>query len=578
MSIISGIYYFHKKQLIPNHFCEELKTLISRNPDDEILVFQGKNFFFAKVDIEAFDEVGNYTNSNKEFSLLTGEPLLIGGLNRFSDLVRIQKGLANNDFDILTKAQGVFSVVDYQKDTLTLITDKLGVRPIYYHINEKRIVFASSLRILEGFSDIPKKMNLMGVTEVAGLGYALGNKTPYENIFLLRPGEVVQVKNEKVSKFRYWNWGDIEISETSEESLLDELYQQFESAIIRRLRNDITTISYLSGGLDSRCIVTILSHLKARIHTFNFARPNTQDQVLGRNFAERINSIHTEIPKEVGDHIPDYSAKMAKAWNEVRNLGDTAVEHPSLIWSGEGGSVVLGHVHLSRKIVELMRAGDEDAAIEEYLSRENIYLSPRIFNREVYRNLSKVIKESIQEELNHINSKDPARQFYLFLLLNDQHRKLAKHFEHIDLHRLEFQLPFFDSSFLKTIISIPVDWCLEHKFYVKWLYLFPKLATSLPWQAYPGHTPCPLPIPEGLSYQWDSKYQVNEQKSLKQKLVKEGKELLDSEDFPMEILNRNNIRLALWIHQTGWRDYSYIIENAQIYHKYWKICKGNYTF
>lgn len=578
MSIISGIYYFNKTHSVSNLFSEELKTLISRDPDDEVLAFHGKNFFLAQVEIEAFDEIGQYNNYDKEFSLLAGEPLLIGGQNRFTDLVEIHKALGNGDLGVLTKAQGVFSIADYQNDAFTLLTDKLGIRPIYYHTDEERIVFASCLRILESFSGIPKKMSLKAITEIAGLGYSLGNKTPYENICLLKPGELIQVKNEKISIVKYWNWDEIEISDEPEEVLLEKVYQEFESAIIRRLRNDTAAISYLSGGLDSRCIVTSISHLKARVHTFNFARPNTQDQVLGRNFAEKIKSIHTEIPKEVGDHIPDYSAKMAKAWDEVKNLGDAAVEHPSIIWSGEGGSVALGHVHLSRKIVEFMREGKIDAAIEEYLQREHIYLSPRMFNREVYKQLSEVIKESIKEELTNINSKDPARRFYLFLLLNDQHRKLAKHFENMDLHRLEFQLPFFDSSLLKLIISIPVNLCLEHQFYVKWLYLFPQIATSSPWQAYPGHVPCPLPTPEGLSYQWDNDYQLSEQKSLKRKLIKEGNELLNSEDFPKSILNRNNILLALWLHRTGWRDYSYIIENAQLYHKYWRACQGNYTF
>ncbi|HRH45925.1 MAG TPA: hypothetical protein PKY82_30055, partial [Pyrinomonadaceae bacterium] len=60
-------------------------------------------------------------------------------------------------------------------------------------------------------------------------------------------------------------------------------------------------------------------------------------------------------------------------------------------------------------------------------------------------------------------------------------------------------------------------------------------------------------------------------------LVRQGKEMLNSKDFPSNILSRKNIRLAVWVHQTGWRDYSYIIENANTFYRYWKICKGNYS-
>ena len=578
MSITAGIYYFREIESIPNDITNEIRNLISRNQNEEITVFHDKGFFAVKVDIGAFAEPGYYSAAPNQFALLTGEPLLTGGTDRQTDLIEIHNGLQTGDFSILTRAQGVFSLADYRKDKLFLVTDKLGIRPLYYFIGDGFIVFSSVLRLIEGLSLVKKKMNLKAVTQIAGLGIAVGDQTPYEGVFLLKPGQLLQVEKGNVSRLQYWHWDSIEISAKEEDFLCEELYRQFESAVIRRLRNDTATVSYLSGGLDSRCIVTLLDHLKAKVNTFNFARPNTQDQILGRNFAEQIKSNHTEIPKEPGDHIPDYSTKMAQAWSEVRSLGETSVERPSLIWSGEGGSVVLGHVHLSAKIVELMRAGDVSGAIAEYISRESIYIAPKLFKKDVFIKLSPVIKEEIAGEINSFRAKDPARNFYLFLLLNDQRRKLSKHFENMDLHRLEFQLPFFDSSFIETILSLPVDLCLRHQLYVKWLYLFPKVAVSAPWQAYPGHAPCPLPIPAGLSYQWDTKYQGSEQKSLKQKLIKEGKEIINSEDFPDQILSKNNIRLAIFVHQTGWRDYGYIIEYAQLYQKYWRICRGDYTF
>lgn len=577
MSIIAGIYCRQENQIIPDRICEELKDLISRNSGDDIIVFKNNRTYFAKIDVGAFGETGHYRDSQEGFSIIAGEPLIPNTQNREKDLIQIHQGLSNSDFEVLTKARGVFCGASFQNETLTLMTDKLGIRPVYYWVNENYIIFASALRILEKLSVIPKKMNIQAVTEIAGLGYALSDRTPYENIFLLKSGEVLQVKNEDISRTKYWHWDKIETSAESEKELLEKLYRRFEAAVIQRLRNDTTTIAYLSGGLDSRCIVGALYDIKAQIHTFNFARPNTQDQILGRDFAEKAQVIHTEIPKEPGDHVPDYSAKMAAAWSSSEFRKSHPAERPNLIWSGEGGSVALGHVHLARKIAELMRAGEKDEAITEFIQREHIYVSPKLFNRNVFAELSKVIHRSIKEELEAIHTTDPARQFYLFLMLNDQRRKLANHFENIDLHRLEFQLPFFDSEVLETIVSIPVEMCLEHKFYVKWLYLFPNIVTSVSWQAYPGHEPCPLPIPEGLSYQWDDKYQINEQKSLKRKLINQGKEILNAKDFPADILSKNNIRLAVWLHQTGWRDYSYIIENAGVYYKYWRICKGEYN-
>jgi len=581
MSIIAGIYVRDKKREIPQNVCGELKKLISRRADENIFVFGDSRAFFVKADVGAFGEAGHYADAENSISLLAGAPLLSNAENgdRERDLRQIHESLANKNTEILTGAQGVFCLANYRSEnqSLILVADRLGVRPLYYWISENYVIFSTALRVLENLSEIPKRMCVRAVTEIAALGYALSDRTPYEDIFLLKPGEILEVQNERISQKKYWRWDEIKISGENEENLVDKLFKRFTDAVTRRRQNDTASVAYLSGGLDSRCIVGCLADPGARVHTFNFARPNTQDQILGRKFAELVKTIHTEVPKESGDHVPDYSLKMAEAWQASKNRRSFPAERPALVWSGEGGSVALGHVHLSRKIVELMRAGQKDAAITEFLQREQIYLSPKLLHPQVLNKISAFVRHGIREELDGFDCEDAARGFYLFLLLNDQRRKLAKHFENIDLHRLEFQLPFFDGAFLETIISIPIELCLGHKFYVKWLGCFPKAVTSVAWQAYPGHEPCPLPVPEGLSYQWDKRYQADEQKSLDRKLVAEAKELLKSEDFPTEILNKINIRLAVWLHRTGWRDYSYIIENASVYHKYWRICKGDYS-
>ncbi len=574
MSIIAGIYS-RRENCAPNRqLRESLTRVISRNADDERETFENERAFFVKVDIGAFGESGYLADADGDFSVLAGEPLLTDeGRSRARDLIEIQR-----DFEVLSKARGVFCAAIYKNGSLFLITDKLGIRPLYYLVDDDFIIFASHLRILEELHEVPKKMNLRAVSEIVGLGYALSDRTPYENIFLLRAGELVEFKNKEISKSFYWRWDKIETSNDTEETILARLYEEFKKAVARRLRTDKATIAYLSGGLDSRCIVGALRESGTRIYTFNFALPNTQDQILGREFAEKAGVIHTEIPKQTGDLIPDYSTKMAQAWRESKNRQSPTVEHPALIWSGEGGSVALGHVHLARKIVELMQADKFDAAIDEFIERENIYVAPRYLQPEISRQLAGKIKDGIAAELANQNPTDAARKFYLFLMLNDQHRKLAGHFENLDLHRLEFQLPFFDSDFFERIVSAPIEMCLEHKLYVKWLYLFPGTVTTIAWQAYPGHEPCPIPVAENLSYQWNSEYQAEQQAALKKSLVASGAEMLRAKDFPSKILSKNNLRLALWIYRTGWRDYGYVFETAPIFHKFWRKTQGRYGF
>ncbi|MDQ5845980.1 MAG: asparagine synthase-related protein [Acidobacteriota bacterium] len=581
MTLIAGMLSRNDRPLTDSA-CASLRHALSRNPADEVKTFRDRRSFLAKVDIEAFREPGVFMDAGGALSLLAGEPLLGNSgtsSNRLLDLTTIHEQCLQNDSNILREANGTFCVVHYQPQTGTvyLIADKLGIRPLYFWMDDNLVVFASALRILEEFPLVPKRMDLRAVTEIVALGAPLADRTPYAGISLLKAAEIVKITNEGTSRSCYWRWDEIRTESDSEPVRLATIYDKFQAAIKRRNRNDEATATYLSGGLDSRCIVAALCHNGVRVRTVNFARPGTQDYHFGNDFAEKIGSAHESIPKERGDSIPDYSSLMAEALERSSN-GQWPAERPRVVWSGEGGSVLLGQVHLRESIVALMRAGDIDGAIEEYLQREQVHVPPKLFRAEILEGLRDVIKRGIREELNELHTEDAGRNFALFLMHNDQRRKLMRHFENVDLHRLEFQLPFFDAAFLSSVMATPLDWCLSHKLYVKWLSLFPAAVTSVPWQAYPGHEPCPLPTPAELAYQWDSSYQAEEDSSKEQKVSEQASELLRSTDFPDRILNKRNLRLATWIHRRGWRDYRYAIEAAQTYHAYSKKCGGEFTF
>jgi hypothetical protein len=272
--------------------------------------------------------------------------------------------------------------------------------------------------------------------------------------------------------------------------------------------------------------------------------------------------------------VPDFSALMTAAVGKSEN-GDRP-NRPSIVWSGEGGSVALGHVHLNEEMAAMMRADDHDGVIATYLTRESAAIAPRLFTSAAAEALKGVIEKGIKHELDKLHASDAGRNFYLFLLLNDQHRKLARHFEDIDINRLELQLPFFDSEFIASILSIPMNICLRHRLYVKWLSLLPSAVSQTPWQSYPGHEPCPLPIAAELAYQWAGDFQTNERSSQRRRESSRAARML-REDFPRDILSTRNLKLATLVHRSGFRNYQYLLGPALTYQTYWQKCGGRYV-
>jgi asparagine synthetase B (glutamine-hydrolysing) len=574
MSLIAGIHSIRNGSRVPEDYSTTLRRLVGRNPELEVAAFgDGRTVVFAHSD--PFRGNASFVAADSEFSVLAGETLCrrpSGEPDRGLDLADIHGDIANGRTETLKRTRGTFCGVSVQNGSLTLFADKIGVRQMFYWIGPDYVVFSSALWVIEQAWFVPLRLGLRGAVEQVALGYPLADRTPFECVYAMRAGEVVQFRESRTLRCRYWKWDEVRISEAPEEVHRARVFKDFGEAVRIRLGADRGSIAFLSGGLDSRCVVAALRNTGCAVHTFNFARPGTKDLIFGARFADRIGAHHTEVPKEAGDDVPDYSAMIADAWRAAPARTSAVVENERLVWSGEGGSVALGHVHLGRGIAESMRERRVDEAIDRYFDRESVYVSPRLFRRRVIDRPLDLVRQGISEELAQFSACDPARNFYLFLLLNDQRRKLHRHFENIDLHGIEFQLPFFDANFIRSVLEVPVDNCLEHRFYTAWIAEFQPAVSEVPWQSYPGHVPCPVAGDENLSDQWDRQFRKGEQKAAAARLHGEARAILSSKHFPTRILHRPNLRLAYLVHRSGVRDYGYLIEAAGVIERLNRNC------
>ena len=577
MTLIAGILSRDPRAPLGDAECEALRAALGRG-GDEVVASRDARAYLAKIDIGAFGVPALRADADGSLTMVAGEPLIDRGGHvgsRADDTDALHDALRRGDRTALRSARGVFAVAHYEPSAgaVTLATDKLGIRPLFWYVSDERLVFASALHVLEALPFVDKQMDVRGVTEMIALGVPMGTRTPYARIRLLRPGAVVRVAADGVTRERYWRWDQIAESKRSLDELSADAFARFTEGVSLRRRGDRATIAYLSGGLDSRVITAALRRDGSRVVSFNFALPGTEDRVFGAQLAAAAGTDHQEC--DVGDPVDtQWSAIMANAWARSPQRSAAGVERPQLAWSGDGGSVGLGHVYLRPRTVDRLRAGDIDGAIEAFLEGEHAHVARRLLAAPVADSLARLPFDGVREELAEIHASSPLQAFYIFLMLNDQHRHLARHFEEIDRHRLEFHLPFFDSAFLEVIASVPIEERLYHKFYVRWLDNFPAYVKSVPWQAYPGHVPCPVPPPADLAYQWDPRVTARKRAMRKQQMVAAATALLAAGDFPRPLLKKSYLRLTTMAHRLGVRDYDYVLDAARTYHRYWQASGG----
>jgi hypothetical protein len=580
MTILAGIFSRDPLVHIPDSACDALRRNISRNPNDLPIEFRDARAFLLKVDIGAFGRPAHRVSPTGSFAMLAGEPLLTcegpTGQERDAHLGYLQTNWDAGNFQSLRSASGTFCAAYYDPRTNTahLIADRLGLRPLYYTVVDDLVYFSSALRIFEALQEIPKKMDVFSVAEITGFGYPFGGGTPYAGIKMLQPCEIVTVRGTDLKSSTYFHWDSISPSQATEEEALNETFEKFQSAVRRRLRSDKTTLAYLSGGLDSRCTVAAVRAEGAHVHTFNFSLANTQDQVFGLEFAKKIGAIHNEVPTEPDP--PNWSAIMADALRASPHVRDQIPERPSLVWSGEGGSVGLGHVYLSPEIVNLLRRGNLSGAVDVFLRQQGKNILTRILNPDLARQFRGYLHSRLCNELDAIRYPDPVRALYIFLILNGPRRHMEIHFDTVDQHRIEFQMPFNDSEFLEYVTSIAIEPCLYHQFYVKWLSFFNPLVLAVPWQAYPGHVPSPIPIPDSLPDQWTAPASSSHESALESDLLERSSAMLSDEGFPRPILRKSYLRLMRWVWKLNLGNYAYTLKTALTYYHYWKKADGSY--
>ena len=580
MTLIAGAVARRESDAIDASLRDAIRGNLSRTPGERVFEFESPGAYLVKCDIGAFGSEAARVSGAGSVSLLAGEPLLgdtdpPSGRMRQEDLARIHDRLDRDEWGILREANGSYCAVHYDpaRRALVLAGDKLGLRPLYYWSDERTVIFAGALRILESMEQVPKVMDVGAVAEILAHGYPQGPRTPYATIRTLLSGQAIRFLPDREEEHRYWRWDEIPQGPVEEKAVLDRLMARFRGAVRRRLGTDRCARAFLSGGLDSRCVVGALRAEDVAVHTYTFALTGSRDQVYSDRFAEAAGVRHHPIRLD-NPTIPSLSMLLRETLERTAPAERPPVDRPGLMWAGDGGSVGVGCSYMTEELVRAFRAGPRDAAIRLFLNRRAASVRARILRPEVARELETAIFDGVREEFQDIHTEDGARALHLFLVLNDQRRHLAEHFERIDLHRVEFVLPFFDAEFLSVPLSSPVDLFLRHRLYNRWLDRFPSAVHSVPWQAYPGHEPCPLAGDEPLTGQWDSAYDRLQAKKERPQFLRTASAVLASREFPDSLLDRRSLQVVTGLHRLGLRDYRYLITAADVFARYWRQSGG----
>jgi asparagine synthetase B (glutamine-hydrolysing) len=356
-------------------------------------------------------------------------------------------------------------------------------------------------------------------------------------------------------------------SQADEQEQQRAVYQAFVDAVKIRLDSERRVMAFLTGGLDSRCVVAALTGQGIKVNSMNFAADRSQDLILGAQLASALGTNHFSFPMSTTDSVAGRIPVALPKWIDHCQSGGLSADRPHLVWSGDGGSVGLGHVYLTEPMVDDIESGQGKRAVDKVLAelRSNVPVGAlKLAYRTQYAD---ALTAGFYEEFDRLVDRHTGRALYTLLMCTDQRRHLHSHFELLGQHQCELQLPYFDRDFVATVMAQPVRSFLLHRFYNRWLNLFQKEVREVPWQAYPGHVPCPIPLQSGLSYQWDTRTPDYFHKFHRAQSLRVLKGIFAGRYSNCE-LSQTRVVVAAVLTATRLRDYSYVLQFAEAFTHY----------
>ena len=253
------------------------------------------------------------------------------------------------------RLNGMFAFVIYDRrnESLFLVRDRLGVKPLYYYLDGGKLVFASELKAILAHPRVSRELDHEALGDFFSLNYVPPPRTPFKKIRQLEPGHLGILKNGELTTRQYWDvhFEKVNGHSARENQIIEELLHLVEHSVRQRLVADVPVGAFLSGGLDSSTVVHFMRQFATGpLKTFSvrFAEKSYDEGEYAWEMARLLETEHHEIFCEARDlsnllkksvwHADNLTADVSNV--PILLVSQLASEHVKVVLSGDGGDEV----------------------------------------------------------------------------------------------------------------------------------------------------------------------------------------------------------------------------------------------
>ncbi len=242
-----------------------------------------------------------------------------------------------------------FALWDKSKDLLFIARDRMGVKPLYYALQNNSIYFCSELKGLLALPEIKRELNINALNKYLTFENIPSPHCIIKNIFKLEAGHLLTIHNKNIKKEQYWDLPlDTPKLKITEEEAIEELERLFSQSVKRRLLSDVPLGVFLSGGIDSSLVAKFMadnSSDKIRTFSIGFHEKSFDESKAAMRFAKELSSEHNQFlfdSKECLNLIPNLASLVDEPLSDASILptyflSNFASKQLKVCLGGDGG-------------------------------------------------------------------------------------------------------------------------------------------------------------------------------------------------------------------------------------------------
>ncbi|PVV09682.1 MAG: asparagine synthase (glutamine-hydrolyzing) [gamma proteobacterium symbiont of Ctena orbiculata] len=254
------------------------------NEDQSVqVVFNGEIFNYVEL-TEQLKKQGHrfYTHSDTEV------------------IVHLYEEYAERFVDHLN-GQFAIALWDSTKQKLILARDRTGIRPLFTIETGGRLYFASEVKSLFAHPAISRQINLTALQEVFTFWTTLPPNSLFESVEVVPPGHLMVIENGSTHLSRYWDWSypnEHIDQDKSVEDWSEELKTLMIDSVRLQLRSDVPVGAYLSGGLDSSVLTSLIKNFTdtpLRTFSIGFEDEEFDESGCQKDLVDYLGTNHTHV-------------------------------------------------------------------------------------------------------------------------------------------------------------------------------------------------------------------------------------------------------------------------------------------